>query len=428
MRYLLLSSVFFCFWGSLSAQTAEEIIQQDIHCSASCDLAYPGLIQIRMTEVPEGKKPFYISHYGRHGSRYLTQEKAYRIPVEILAKADSLGKLTVTGKDVLGRLTMLYEESEKRWGELTPLGARQQQQIAKRMYERFPEVFQGDVSVDAKSVRELPCILSMENALIQLIMVNPSLRIRHDASNADKYYLNFHDRNLAGQDADSAIQAQYQSSVKKYDHSMQLMMKMFNDMEYVRNHVDARQLSNDLFLLASHIQNMESRKKITLYDLFSDEEVYDYWMVRNMEQFVKYGGYTPNGAVQPYSQRYLLRKMIEEADSCIRSGQPGASLRFGTEKQFLPFVCLLELDGYGLQTDRLEHLVRKDWVDFKICPMAANIQFVFYRKDSQDQDVLVKVLLNENEARLPVKSNDRPYYKWSDIRDYYLKKIDAYKD
>ena len=59
--------------------------------------------------------------------------------------------------------------------------------------------------------------------------------------------------------------------------------------------------------------------------------------------------------------------------------------------------------------------------------MGANIQFVFYRSDPYDTDVVFKVLLNENEATLPLKTSNPPYYRWSDFRDYFLKKLDKYE-
>jgi hypothetical protein len=37
------------------------------------------------------------------------------------------------------------------------------------------------------------------------------------------------------------------------------------------------------------------------------------------------------------------------------------------------------------------------------------------------------VLLNENEATLPIKTDDAPYYHWNDVRDYYLKMLDEYQ-
>ena len=39
------------------------------------------------------------------------------------------------------------------------------------------------------------------------------------------------------------------------------------------------------------------------------------------------------------------------------------------------------------------------------------------------QDILVKVLLNEHEALLPVKPVMGPYYRWSDLKAYYEKKL-----
>jgi hypothetical protein len=44
-----------------------------------------------------------------------------------------------------------------------------------------------------------------------------------------------------------------------------------------------------------------------------------------------------------------------------------------------------------------------------------------------DSDVLFKVLLNEEEARLPIQTDCAPYYHWNDFRTYCLDKLDRYK-
>ena len=59
--------------------------------------------------------------------------------------------------------------------------------------------------------------------------------------------------------------------------------------------------------------------------------------------------------------------------------------------------------------------------------MASNLQFVFYRNGPQDDDIIFKVLLNEKEATLPLKSDIAPYYHWRDFRNYYLAKLDRYE-
>lgn len=42
--------------------------------------------------VPDGYEPFYISHYGRHGSRYHSKEEAYAEPLAALRKATRPGR------------------------------------------------------------------------------------------------------------------------------------------------------------------------------------------------------------------------------------------------------------------------------------------------------------------------------------------------
>ena len=59
--------------------------------------------------------------------------------------------------------------------------------------------------------------------------------------------------------------------------------------------------------------------------------------------------------------------------------------------------------------------------------MATNLQFVFYRNQKKPNDVLVKVLLNEDEATLPIKSDVAPYYHWKDFKDYCMKILAAKK-
>ena len=39
---------------------------------------------------------------------------------------------------------------------------------------------------------------------------------------------------------------------------------------------------------------------------------------------------------------------------------------------------------------------------------------------SKDAPVLVKVLLNEHEATLPVETDKFPYYEWNKVREFYL--------
>jgi hypothetical protein len=126
----------------------------------------------------------------------------------------------------------------------------------------------------------------------------------------------------------------------------------------------------------------------------------------------------------PFSQLNLLKNIIETADTVT---QTQATLRFGHEVCVMPLACLLELGQCGAQVEQLDTLDRV-WRNYRIFPMACNVQLVFYRpKKGKPGDVLVKALLNEREMTLPVKPVSGPYYRWQDLRQYYLDKIDAFE-
>ena len=411
------------------AVDARQQIKENIYRSASNYYAYPGPQQKNLTPAPKGYEPYYISHYGRHGSRYLISRDDYDKAWKVLLRADSVGKLTDYGKDVLRRVVMLRNEADHRRGELTLLGAEQHRGIAHRMYERFPQVFKGKTNIDAKSTIVIRCILSMENALQELKSINPQLIIRHDASEHDMWYMNnerqpqlFRKR---WNDDLRNVMSQYRKRHANYDR---LMQRLFNDTAYVNHEVNAENLNYHLFKLASNLQSSELRHSISLYDLFNEQEVYDNWMIENANWYVTHGPCPLNGGLQPFSQRFLLGVILHEADSCLVLPHPGATLRFGHETCVMPLTCLLELNNFGKQITDFERLPEIGWVNYMVFPMGANIQFIFYKPKKGKGDILMKVLLNENEARLPLTPVSGPYYRWTDFRDYFTKKLASFKE
>ena len=127
--------------------------------------------------------------------------------------------------------------------------------------------------------------------------------------------------------------------------------------------------------------------------------------------------------MQPFSQLNLLKDIIQVADTTT---QTSAVLRFGHEVCVMPLACLLELDSCGMSTDDLGNL-DQHWRNYRIFPMACNVQLVFYRPVKGKGDILVKALLNEREVSLPVKTKKYPYYKWADVRQHYMERINWFE-
>ena len=366
---------------ALAAQSAFSFVEQDRNFVAGTYGIYPEKDLPQLTPAPQGYEPFYISHYGRHGSRYLNDMKGYMEPYKTLHQADSLGMLTDLGKMALREIRLYIADAEGRWGDLAEKGKVQQRRIAHRMLQNFPEVFSDGAFVDARSTIVTRCVLSMGSSVLQLVKERPNLKVSMNNSYSDMWYMNRQDKSLRAAASTQSSQKLTQQNTDRSDEPNPLL------------------------------------------HLFTSEDSYLYWLVENAWSYIHSGFCELNGAKQPYLQVYLLRKMIDEADSVINSQQHGASLRFGHETVLLPLVCLMGINGYDLRTDKFEELEQKGWWANRVYPMAGNLQIVFYRKNTSDRNPLLKVLLNEKEATLPLPSDLAPYYRWSDFRNFYLRKV-----
>lgn len=423
MRRFILLSLLCCLALGMSAQTAKEEIFENIHLSAANHYAYPEP-DFKMTAPPKGYRPFYLSHYARHGSRYRVNPDDYTKPLAILREAEKDGMLTELGKKTLDIVDSLARMAEGRYGELTPLGARQHRGIAKRMYENFPKVFQGEAEVDARSTVVIRCILSMVAECLQLQSQNPKLRIKNDASYYDMYYMNNEDEYYRKQRRTDEVLAVKEDFRKKHLHPERLMKSLFSSDDYVKWKVDADKLMSYLFELAAIMQNHDDTD-IELYSLFTKEECYDLWLLNNLNWYINYASSPLTQGKMPYLETNLLENILNTADTCIMKKENSATLRFGHESCVLPLACLMELGDCAYQTTELNDLADV-WRNYRIFPMACNIQLVFYRKKGSD-DILVKALLNEQEMTLPVESDLAPYYYWKDVETYYRNKLAAFK-
>lgn len=411
------------FTLTASAQQSRTEIMQNHSLAAANYRIYPTPSKA-LTPAPKGYKPFYISHYGRHGSRWLIGKGAFDRPFTMLSKADSLGKLTPRGKQVLATVKAMRDNGRSREGELTALGAQQHRDIARRMYNRFPEVFAGKAHVDARSTVVIRCILSMENELLQLAALNPQLTFTHDASYHDMPFMNNEKSPYGKLRFTEAVNDSLKAFNNRHSDYHHMLSVVFNDTAYVRQLGKATaQLGYDLWGMCTDLDNTDLATKCKgLWDIFSNEEIYNTWLMHNAYWYCASGPNRMTNGAGMRMQSDLLRHIIADADSCVALQHPGAQLRFAHESTMLPLTCLLNINGYGNPRSGLNSLDQEGWIDYRVFPMGCNIQFIFYRP-AKGNDILVKVLLNEEEAALPVKTDCAPYYHWKDVRAYMKSRL-----
>ena len=429
-RSWLLVGILGC-WSAVgvTAQTVVDEMRADRRRAAGMHYALT-LHEVHDTPPPAGKKPFYVNHYGCPSAYYLERPEYYDDPYRTLSRADSLGKLTETGKQALRKVAQLRREARDRTGELTEAGKLQAKELSRILIDRLPEMFTDQTYVDIRSIVQNHCLLTMGEAGLQMSFTHQPLRMNMSASHRSIPWMNPQDKRLEALRDDTTAMARYSEFAARWapDHT-HLLTTLFNDAEYAKT-IDAAALSRQLFDLAGSTQYIQEKVSkeagMSLYDLFDLEDLHRHWMRRNAWAYIRYGGCTLNGGHQPYIQRKPLWNLIHQGDSIMGLDIPVVHLRYTNESTVMSLICLLELNGFGVKTGDLDSLETLGWVDYRIAPLGGSMMMIHYRTDQNDPDPLVRILLNGQEARLPIESDLAPYYHWKDVKRYYLRKLYAY--
>jgi len=374
------------------------------------------------TPAPEGFQPFYISHYGRHGSRADQGWRYYPYLIETLSQAQADSALTPVGDSLL-RLTRqinaLYGDMPRR---LLPLGQKQHALLAQRMAARYPEVF----AVDSPRVRAISsmvprCIMSMSAFTNALTADHPDIRYTMDCGERFQEYINCRGKlNLTENDTPPLIDSLTSTMPRGYNESL---AKLFVRTSYLP---DSMQEQFIYAVYSTLIYAADFEVEITP-TMFLSEQTFIYYDARTTYHFYIDFCNSPYGYLRrPYAQ-LGLNDIISKADE----GGVVADLRFGHDDPLLALVNSMELEGVG--TALPYDSILTAWPGAQYLPMAANVQLVFYRQtDSLSEvrsprcqngsdEVLVKALYNEQECRIhglePVNSY---YYHWSDVRQKWL--------
>ena len=371
---------------------------------------YPySFTDLQLTKSPDGYAPFYISHYSRHGSRYFWADFLYKGLDSLLTKAHERHQLTAEGEAFHDKFMAVKKELFTGWSELTQLGWEQHQGIARRMYQNFPEVFSKGGNVMAISSLVGRCVLSMSAFCQELVQCNPAIEIREQSS---RFTLHA----VVPDDRQNPLRRKYPRSKARYEQNR----AQFKAENTLPETVVARVFtSTDSLPEASRIYYLLSNLYTSLPNIgyegmmghiLTDEEIASQWEASNLGTYSWVFG-------PRYETIPILEDIIEKAEAVV-SGERQllADLRFGHDSYLGPLTVLMGINGADKDPED-PYEVKNCYQNWETC-MASNIQLVFYRS-KDNSDILVKCLLNGEEATLPVPTAMAPYYKWTDFRDYY---------
>ena len=411
-----LLTAFFAIGALAQSVPALEQLKADPRKAYGTDYPY-GFKMEAITPSPRGYKPFYISGYARHGSRYYWNDRLYTQLDTLLLEAHEKQLLTEDGEAFYAQFLENKQELMTGISELTDLGWQQHQQIARTMYNRFPEVFKKGGNVLAISSLSGRCVLSMSAFCQELVQCNPKIEIREQSS---RFTLD----GVVPGDKQNPAYREWPKATPRYEKNrdafprdttlrFQVLSRVFKSTENLPRHM--RRVADNLINMYTSLPSINHEGM--LGDIITDEDIVRNWESSNLSSYSWVFR-------DQYETIPILRDIIRKADAVLDGTSDRiADLRFGHDSYIGPLTVLMGLDGADLDPED-PYAVKDVYQNWKTCK-ASNIQLVFYRGRRATDDILVKCLLNGYEVTLPVPTDTFPYYSWSSLRTFYLDRCNS---
>ena len=378
-------------------------------------------LPLRDTPAPKGYKPFYISHYGRHGSRSEWGGTSYALVRDALAKAKEQHLLTPAGDSLLRESAVIYELYNGMDGRLTPRGVREHAAIAERMYHRYPEVFKnGSKHIRAVSSMVPRCIVSMNGFTARLSSLQPDLDFDLDTGEAYQGYIAQGDNGTVRDRTEAAFRPYREKRLASLDKEA-FLHNLFTDPEAGKKLVgDPVAFQNAMYATARVAEAFDIDDNLFRYMPFGNVVIFH--ELAFLPAYLNECDSELNGDIRIPLNKPLVDVLVRQADAVIEGKvRRAADLTFGHDWPALGLMCYLGLEGVSERLS-LEDAAAQ-WLPSKFCPFATNLQMVFYR-GKKNSDVLVKFLMNEQETLIPALTPFQgPYYRWKDVKEHIAHRV-----
>lgn len=400
----------------VASQSARKMISENPHLALGN--LYPYHPQdTSACRAPRGYEIFYLSHFGRHGSRYGTDSmEVVRLADKFLAYHEE-GRLSERGEQLYQDILTIQRNSAGRFGSLSSLGAAEHRQIAARMARHYPQLFTPGKRIDSYSSHVQRVIDSRDNFISSLGACCPGLEIHMGCSKDDS---------RSAQEVFGRGLSQEQNALMKERQTANRVR------EKVLGNFDCSAFSSTIFtdpiddgktrrLMRSILSATKSclcmdgnMPDITQY--FSNDELYWTWWGMNLDWYLNHAETADNkGAYAMAKGKGIMEMVIEDALAVIDGrSDASATLRFGHDGDINGIQSFLAMEGANASDLELIADQAKDFVNVRT---AVNLQFIFCR--NKKGDVLVKVLRNEKETRLEgLRAHKGGFYRWEDLKAF----------
>lgn len=370
--------------------------------------------------IPAGYEPVHISYVARHGARFLSSRKKVEKIEKELLKGEQDGILSADGRRMLNTIAQIEDSTAGRWGLLSSVGIGEEQKLGCQMAEMFPALLEkGRMNTVSTFVPRV---------VMTMYEFNHAVERRH--TDLEIY-------TSSGHQNDSLLYFFDVFTGYRNFRNEGVWKKIYDD--FVARHVSAapaRRLFTETDLSEKKLRDLTMEMYGALQgdraagfaptagEFFTEEEYRECWRASNLKHYLRN---TPN-ALDPScttATAVLIRRIISDADSALEANASGEnkipfSGYFGHAETLLPFLSVMNIPGCFYPFTNYENIDSK-WKLEEITPLGANLALIFMR----DAEGVVYVSVRHNGRNVPAYPGAPDVMKWSDLKAYWLMRIDA---
>lgn len=399
------------------------------------------------TPPPAGFKPVFVNHVGRHGARFLTKAGSDVNVLQLLSLAQKDNGLTPVGIKLKEMTTRFLSIEKGNYENITQLGREEQAGIGKRMISQYKDAFKGRglevvTTYKVRTQQSAEAFLkgfgsykgkkifhitpdSLDDVLrfydlspaYQEYKKSPAVEVPVDSLNNDARTKKTAERVCARVFTPSFLNAFFKKDITIETGRKQVKMDPVSFTEYLY----------DLYCVQLSIPVEMHEKGYAAssidFGIAFDQKDFEWLSFKNdAADFLEKGAGTDTLGIQVKVATPLLAEFVNSTEAIINNEKHAdAILRFTHAEAISPFATLLGVPQASSPSSSI-YQYNKHWQAASIIPLSANIQWIIY---SNGKEYLVKMLLNEKETKLPLATSSWPYYKWNDVKQYYLGKLQA---
>ncbi len=386
--------------------------------------------KINPAVYPDSLVPVFVNHVGRHGARYPASAANTLLLRRALERADSARTITPLGRKLLALTRKVEALSADRWGALDSLGEAEQRGIATRLFYNFGDNFateKGEVAkVKALSSYSPRAMMSMYSFLHQLDRMDN--RIEFSANTGRDNSLLLRPFDIDKDYLDFRKEAPWKGPYDEYFNAtcpLSAIRRVMGVNFPYDGESEARTLAITEYYVVAGLQAMGLPSEMATY--FSKEEANALWSCFNLRQYLCRTASTVSTVPEEIAAALVLN-LIETTDAFTtgEDTETRAVFRFGHAETLMPLLSLLRIPGCRYLSNYFDTVAR-EWRDFDVVPMAANLQMIVFKAKSSGR-YYVRLDLNEKPLKLRPGEDNSVIYPWGELRRYMMNCVPLYRN